>query len=299
MDIESMAAMSRRDLLVSAVAGGIALGTSATVSADSHLGSASTELGTGDTVAMYRKLRYRSDAGLVMWWLRGIKYGQVGSTLTALYANHVGTVMRVEPREDGGMDVTSLEITVPMLVNSSTPMREWTNPYTGEVLPVTVRPIGPTTVRYDDRGARDFPTELGGARLEVEAESLPPTVVGDRVFLSEHVRAKVFRPNRDGPYVVNDMSQFQGSLAQLSNPATVSADATVSFGEVTGWQRWMNMGDRPGGLTSRTVGAKVASIDEMPAVWRQAVATLMPDLAAELLADPNSVLDRPAAEFDR
>ena len=292
MDIERMAAISRRNLLVGAVAGGLTLTAAEPAGA---IGASALE----DPLQAYRKLRYRTDAGLVFWWLRGIKYGQVGTTLTALYTNHVGTVMRIQPRSDGGQDVTSLEVTLQSSVDDDTALREWTNPYTGETLPLSVRPVGPTTVSYDQDGARDFPTELGGARLEVEAESHAPTVVGDRVFLSEHIRARVFRPERETPFVVNDISQYQGSLSEVLDPAITGAGATVSFGEVTGWQRWMKMGDLAGNLTSRTVGAKVASYAEMPQAWRQAVEDLAPALAEQLSRDPSGALDQKAAEFDR
>lgn len=299
MEVDNWSAISRRELLVGAAAAGLAMGgTGAAHSANSA--SPQSELtDVPDALTLYRKLRYRTDTGLVFWWLRGIKYGQIGAELTPLYMNHVGTVMRIRPDDDGGMAVTSLEITLPTALDWKTLLDEWTNPYTGEVLPVSIRPVGPTTVQYDSRGAREFPTELGGARLEVSGQSEPPTIVGGEVFMSEIVRAKVFRPERKTPYMVNDISSYHGKLSELSDPAITSVRATVAFAEVTGWQNWMKMGDRDGTLTSRTVGSKVASYQEMPLVWRDAVANKLPELAAQLEADPDGVLDRKAAEFKR
>ncbi|MFT7287929.1 MAG: hypothetical protein ACI87W_002044 [Halieaceae bacterium] len=293
MDIERFAAISRRDLLVGSVAAGLMMGT-ATNSPGSRAASSAL-----DRVVLHRKLRFRTDAGLVFWWLRGIKYGQTDTTLTPLYSNHVGTIMRVEPRADGGMDVTSLEVTVPTQVDGDSPLREWTNPYTGETLAVTVRPVGPMKVSYSADGSRVFPAELGGARLETEAQSMAPVIVGDDAFFSELIRARVYRPGRDRPYVVNDISHYHGSLAELTDPDTVSASATVSFAEVTSWQNWMNMGAQPGTLTSRTVGAKASAYSDMPGIWRRAVAEMLPELSAQLEDDPASVLERAAAEFDR
>ena len=67
------------------------------------------------------------------------------------------------------------------------------------------------------------------------------------------------------------------------------------FAEVTGWQRWMNMGDRPGNLTSRLTGRKVRRYEDLPQRWREHLAAVAPKIAA----DPIAALDGPAARFDR
>ncbi len=298
MQADELSPLSRRNLLTGSAAAGLALVIGGVLRAESSLadGYAGEAI---DAELAHRKLRFRTDAGLLFWWLRGVKYGQVGATLTPLYTNNVGTVMRVVPADDGGFDVTSLEMTIPTAVDGSAPLREWLNPYTGETLETRIRPVGPTKVHYRADGSREFPTELGGSRLETEADSPAPVIVGDDVFISEWVRARVYRSGRDEPFVVNDMSHYHGSFAELTDPAVKSASATVSFGEVTSWQSWMQMGDRPGGLTSRTFGRKVADYESLPEVWRSAMAQLMPDLAEQLATDADAALDRPAATFER
>ena len=49
-----------------------------------------------DAGLMYRKMHFRSDDGLVFWWLQGVKYGQVGTTLTPLYTASIGTLQRAD-----------------------------------------------------------------------------------------------------------------------------------------------------------------------------------------------------------
>lgn len=248
-----------------------------------------------DSATMHRKLRFRTDEGLVFWWLQGVKYGQVGATLTPLYTNLIGTIQRVALTDDGGFDLTQLEMVILLDTDGDKPLSEWKNPYTGEVLPVSFQPVGPITVHYNADDSRELPTTLGGARLESTAEIFPPLIVNDDVFMSEVIRARVFRPEREYPFEVNDMSHYHGSLQELADPAVTVGSATVSFGEVTGWQNWMNMGSRDGGLTSRTVGRKVASFDMMPQKWRD----LLAEKAPEIAADPKAALEGPAAEFDR
>jgi hypothetical protein len=243
----------------------------------------------------YRKLRYRTDEGLVFWWLEGPKIGQVGATLTPLYTNHVGTIMRIRPRADGGFDVTSLEIVFMSDLASGAPLESWVNPYTGERLPARVRPVGPTTVSYAADNSRVLPTELGGSRLEASATTHAPIVTGDDVFLRDESVARVWSPGATRPFEVNDIAVYHGSLSNLGDPRTTSGDAIVFFAEVTSWQRWMNMGDRPGSLTSRLGGRKVARYEDMPAFWREQLARLAPEVAR----DPAGALDRPAAKFER
>lgn len=290
MEFDHVSALSRRELVTRS----LTMGGAALVSSVAGTASASTN-GKIDATTLHRKLRFRTDAGLVFWWLQGIKYGQVGTTLTPLYTNLVGTIQRVRPTDDGGFDMTMLEMVITLDVDGDKPLSEWTNPYTNEVRPVSFSPVGPTTVRYRADDSRVVPETLGGARLESEAQIHPPVIVGDDVFMSEVIRARVYRPEREQPFEVNDMSHYHGSLAELTDPDVTMGAAAVSFAEVTGWQSWMNMGDRPGNLTSRTFGRKVSSFDMMPEKWR----TLLAEKAPHIAADPAASLDMPAGEFVR
>lgn len=248
-----------------------------------------------DLALLYRKLVYRSDDGIVWWWLRGPKYGQVDATLTPLFTLNVGTIQRVKIRADGGFDLTSLETVFLTDIETDAPLSSWRNPYTNETLPVTMTPVGPTTIAYAADNSRVLPTELGGSRIEAMSVRHAPVIVNDNVFLRADDQARVFSPGRTTPFIVNDLTTYHGNLRELSDPALKMASATAFFAEVTGWQRWMKMGDRPGALTSRSSGAKVKSYEEMPALWRTMLETQAPAIAA----DPVAALDRPAARFDR
>jgi hypothetical protein len=296
----------RREWLKAAVgtAAGVALGT--VVDAAAAAGGPAVAAGASgagaldparaaDRIQIYRKLRYRSDDGLIWWWLQGPKYGQVGTTLTPLFTLVVGTLMRLRLRGDGGFDLTTLEMVFLADVATGARLTEWRNPYTGETLPVKFDPLGPSTVSYRPDNSRVLPSEIGGARLEATARSSEPLIVGDDVFVRDESTARVFSPGRTTPFEVNDISSYHGSLRELLDPKVTMGRATVSFAEVTGWQRWMNMGERPGNLTSRSTGAKVSDFAAMPANWRAMLAEVAPKLAA----DPVAALDGPAARFTR
>ncbi len=248
-----------------------------------------------DPILLLRKLKLRSDDGLLFWWLQGPKIGQVGSTLTPLYTSSVGTIQRVRVLEDGGLELTQLEMLFMLDLETGEPLEQWRNPYTGEVLPVAFNPVGPITLRYRADNTRVLPTELGGTPLEATATSHPPIIVGDDVFLRDESVARVFTAGRATPFEVNDIAVYHGSMRNLADPAVTMGEATVFFAEVTGWQRWMNMGDRPGNLTSRMAGRKCRSYADLPDGWRARLAEVSPQIAS----DPIGALDEAAGRFER
>ena len=250
---------------------------------------------TPDPLMLYRKLHLRTDDGLLFWWLQGPKIGQVGTTLTPLYTSSIGTVQRVRHREDGGFDVTQLELIIICDLQTGEPLTQWRNPYTEEMIPIRFAPVGPTVVRYRADNSRVLPTEIGGTPLQATAVMHAPVIVGDDVFQRDESVARVFTPGRATPFEVNDIAVYHGSLANLADPAVTVGEATVFFAEVTGWQRWMNMGDRPGNLTSRLTGRKVRRYTDLPLRWREQLAVVAPKIAA----DPIAALDGAAARFDR
>lgn len=285
--------LDRRDVLLGTALGALALpDTTPDAAAATRKGR---PLPAPDPVTLYRKLHLRSDDGLLFWWLQGPKIGQVGTTLTPLFTNLVGTIQRIRYLPDGGFELTQLEMVIAQDLETGEPLESWKNPYTGETLPVRVNPVGPTTTRYRADNSRVLPKEIGGTPIEATAMTHAPIIVGDDVFLRDESTARVFTPGRDKPFEVNDIAVYHGSLANLSDPKVKVGEATVFFAEVTGWQRWMNMGDRPGNLTSRLGGRKLSRYEDLPEAWRRRIAQIAPQIAA----DPIAALDKPAAKFDR
>jgi Protein of unknown function (DUF1838) len=284
-----MTILSRRNILHATVA-------AATVPIASAAMAALDPTNQQDVITMYRKLRYRMDDGVLFWWMFDTKIGQVGATLTPLYDMQVGSIMRVKTNADGSFAVTSLEDVFYTDIATGAYLRQWTNPYTGETVPVAHAPVGPTTIVYRPDGTPVLPKELGGSRLEGSSRVGPAVVVNDDVWVRGDSIAKVYSPDpARKPFEVNDLSIFQGSTKEISNPKVMMAAASVQSQQVTGWRTWMKMGDRPGSMTSRAVGRKVATYAEMPQRWRDLVAEVDPDIAA----DPIGALDKPANKFDR
>ncbi len=274
--------IDRRELLI-----GAALAAAA--------GPSLAATGRPDPRLLHHKLQFRSDDGILFWWLMGPKIGQVGTTLTPLFTNCVGTVQRVRHNPDGSFDLTQLETVIALDLETGEPLQEWKNPYTGEVLPIKLQLVGPATVRYRPDHTRVLPKEIGGTPLEATSITHPPMIVGDDVFIRDESVAKVSRPGASAPFVVNDIAVYHGSLANLTNPKVTVGDASVFFAEVTSWQGWMKMGDRPGNLTSRLSGRKLRRYEDLPDIFRRTMAQRSPEFAA----DPVAALDKPAHKFER
>jgi hypothetical protein len=286
-------AVDRRELLTGAALGTLVLPWAMSgVAAQS--GGAPAPAGV-DARQLFHKLHFRTDDGVIFWWLMGPKIGQVGTTLTPLYTSCVGTVQRLMHHADGSFDVTHLEMIVMLDLETGAPLEQWRNPYTGETVPARHNIVGPVTSRYRPDGSRVLPTEIGGTPLEASARTAAPIIVGDDVFIRDESVARVFTPGRKTPFEVNDIAVYHGSLQNLVDPAVKVGDATVFFAEVTSWQRWMKMDDAPGSLTSRLTGRKVRRFEDLPEVFRRKLAQMSPEIAA----DPIAALDRPAPKFDR
>jgi Protein of unknown function (DUF1838) len=125
-----MTSLSRRHTFALGAAAALAAGTSAHAALDPN--------NQNDVVTMYRKLRYRMDDGVLFWWMYDTKIGQVGATLTPLYDMQVGSIIRVKNNADGSFAVTSLEDVFYTDITTGAYLRQWTNPYTGETVPVVM-----------------------------------------------------------------------------------------------------------------------------------------------------------------
>ncbi len=245
---------------------------------------------------LYRKLRYRADEGLVFWWIKARKFGQVGTKIDPLFDMQVGSLVRIKNNADGGYDATSLELVFYTDLNTGAFLRDWKNPYTNEVLMMSHAPLGPTTTKHSPAGDPIRPTELGGSKLEATAVNLPPVIEGGDIWMKHESTATVFpRDGKAEPFRVNDWSTYHGAVKDVMDLKQPFVSSVVQFQEVTSWGRWMNMADKPGNSTATGMGRKVKSYAEMPDVWRKLVAEHDPDVAK----DPLAVLDRPTAKFER
>ncbi len=243
-----------------------------------------------------RRLRYASGDTPVYWWMVGTKYGVVEQRMTPLYDMYIATVARCRELADGAFEARSLEFVFNCAIGTEGRLLEqWTNPYTGETIPVNNVPVGPSRLEYSLAGVK-LPTELPGSRLDIERITGSARVQNGHVWMTDDSGAVVTAiEGGQRPFVVNDLATYDGLLSDLQDSRKPFVDAAVSFTALTGWQRWMKMGDRPGGLLSRASGRKERALDLLPKPFLSILAARFP----ELYRDPVGALDRPAFRFER
>jgi hypothetical protein len=253
---------------------------------------ATAALPAPDLQKAVRRLRFRTDEGLVFWWLRCSYYGDVNAALTPLYGMLFGSIQQVIDRADGGFDVLQLELGFRMEVDGKARMRAFHNPYTGETVPVQFTPVGPTRLHFSADVVPSVSSEFGGSKLEFTHFDEAPYVAGDTFFAPFRAASRVITPGKSDRHV-NDVAMFYGPASKALDPRVKAAPAWLNASDVGSWPRWMNMGDRPGSTVLRAVGGKAMRLRDMPPDWQ----AMVREFDASILANPAAALKRPQATY--
>ncbi|MGA1797212.1 DUF1838 family protein [Sphingomonas sp. 4RDLI-65] len=245
-----------------------------------------------DARKIIRKLRYRTDEGMVFWWIKGEYLADVDATLTPLYGMNFGGIQMVRQGQDGGFDVTQMELGFRTDLATGKRLGDFRNPLTGEMLVSPFNPIGPTTIHYSPDAIPTVPRNLGGSDIEFQPFPETPFEAQGNVFVQYRARSRV-RTAGFADRIVNDVSMIYGPSAQALDPRTTSVDAWVHSSDVTSFPRWLKMGDRPGTITLRGIGAKVLKIGDMPQDWL----AMLEAHDRTIIADPEAALRRPPVTY--
>jgi len=240
-----------------------------------------------DARQIIRKLRYRTDEGLVFWWIKGEYLADVNADPTPLYGMNFGALQSVKQRADGGFDVTQMELGFRTELSSGKRMKIFHNPLTGESMPAPFNPIGPTMVHYSRDAVPAVPRNLGGSQIDFQPIPEKPFVVQDTAFVQYRARSKVTTAGA-ADRTINDISMIYGPASQALDPNVTSVDAWLHSSDIASFPRWMKMGDRPGAVTLRGVGAKVKRITDMP----QDFLAMLEEYDASIIKDPEATLRR-------
>ncbi len=245
-----------------------------------------------DARQIVRKIRYRLDAGLIFWWIKGEYLADIDGELTPLYGMNFGSIQEVKPLPDGRFEIMQMELGFRTDLSTGKRLTSMKNPLTGETLPVAFNPIGPTRVEYSADSVPQVSRNLGGSEIDFQPQPERPVRMQDMVFVPFRARSRVRTPGFSDR-IINDISMIYGPAAQALDPQVMCVDAWVHSSDVTTFPRWMNMGDRHGSITLRGIGAKVMKIRDMP----QDFLALLEAHDASIIADPSAALRRPQAVY--
>lgn len=294
--MDEMMLMSRRLLLGGSIAIGaattfpaFAAGPQATVSAPGQMNIPDD---TAQRVRTIRRVRLRTDPGLVFWYFQGRNYAQQGATLTPLCDLKLGSIAMVEPNGDGTMDVTQYELGYRASPGSRTPAEKLLNPITDEMVDTPIAPVGPVRLHYDADNALRLQGDMGSSSLSFEHVPELFYQAGDNVAFLAQTRSRVTTPGKPDR-IVNDVTMFCSPASEALDPKVHCASAIAHGSDVTDFARWWKMPADVGTQALRSLGHKVERYAEMPEEWSAVLARVDPLMAT----DPLAGLKRKSAEY--
>ena len=211
------------------------------------------------------KLRGSLDDRMVMWWMKGVRYGVVKDELNPLFNMLVGSFSRYKEVPGQGYQVTMLELGYLTDLQTGEPLDEFRNPYTDKVVKVPEQRLGPHPVMLTSSGVE---IDSGGpfAAIDLKTRLGPVIVQGDDIWLREDSTAKVESDlPMMGKHIYNELVTYRGRLSDVNNPDLPAAPAAVQYQSVTSWREWFEAGGIPGHTTARAAGRKIFSVEDFPA----------------------------------
>lgn len=161
-----------------------------------------------------------------------------------------------EAKPDNQHEMRKYEVGYYTKIDSNEPLEFFDNPITGKRVPVHFFRLGPVPRLY---------TPEGVIVMGYNPNPLPLEVIGDRVFLATQSIETTADVTRGGaPQYVNSFMTYSALVADVVNPAVLSAAVHAQLANKNRWQHWMGMGDLPGHTVARGYGAKVSSLEALP-----------------------------------
>jgi len=191
--------------------------------------------------------------------------------LVPLYTMNNVAIKVCQPMSSGNTMITNYEAGVYCKFDTHEVLETWQNPVTGETLepwhfigqPLSVE-IGPDEV-------------ITGPGATLKPKPMAIEVVGDTVVMptmSGFSYPNPFSPaefpqDSSGPTMYWDSHYtYFAPLAAVADPEVLRAPAAIQFQNLVSFQPWIGMGTRPGRTWGRALGAKLRSLDEIPALAR-------------------------------
>jgi hypothetical protein len=191
--------------------------------------------------------------------------------LIPLYTMNNVAVKVCRPMPNGNTMITNYEAGVYCRFDTHEVLETWRNPVTDELLepwhfighPLSVE-IGPDEV-------------ITGAGATLKPKPMAIETIGDTVVMptmSGFAYPNPFTPaefpeDSSGPTMYWDSHYtYFAPLQSVADPAVLRAPATIQFQNLVSFQPWIGMGTRPGRTWGRALGAKLRSMDEIPAAAR-------------------------------
>jgi hypothetical protein len=201
----------------------------------------------------------------VPWWYDGTIYGMVGEDGPTPLLRFEGMELYwIRHLKDGEFELIGNTVTFFRDVETGAMIDVFKNPYTGEVNKVAAAVQGGGPGRgfnYSVRGIRPTPF------IDVMPEKqliMDWSFARDMVWLHNQT---AYPPGLPPPRAQRQTMFVP--LADFTDPEILALPTVFSSTVFMPWLKWMDMGEMPGHLVWHASGAKLRSIDELPAEYRK------------------------------
>ncbi len=233
----------------------------------------------GDVIAMNRKIACSTvDGEPITFYWHGYAFsrrqGEADRRLFRVEGMNVRACVEVEHPDYGtGYRLVSRELLLYLDPETNEILSTWDNPWTGETVDVIQVANDPVNSR-----APSFPN---GPRGPAEFRG---SIQGDDFWQTTTV--PLFYPNPlggdyeaeiGGTYHATEMFNFFGSVENLTDPETTTADVEVGWVRMSDWLPWMKMQGREGVIYFHTAGTKLESWDALPEFFKEEIAENYPE----------------------
>ncbi len=295
--------LSRRSSL-GLLVGAVAAGSAAAAKTPGPVG-ARLELPLGDPafrLEAYLRLRCRLDAQQTFTPYRGTIFGKPEAQVAVPLFDVEGfSWTRATQLESLRYRLDSVEAGYFLDRVTGQPLDRWTNPLNG--LETTVKhyrsyahiAVTPDALEPLTEGPRPAGTFLSATMGE-------PHILGDHLWMHEDLIVQFpSRPKASfsdpleyfGPSVTaTSLASWSAAVADVADRRLSFVPTTLAYQTLGSWRPFMRMGSAPGLISWRMFGAKVASLEEVPAALRERVLRDYPDFLTRDSADASP---RPAA----
>ena len=213
------------------------------------------------------------------WWYMGRIYAQVGEAAPKHILDLEGTeIYWARALEDSEYSISSRTLTFFKNPGSNEMLDEFTNPYTGETLPVSPNILGGRDgARYTNEGL-------------VFSEKIDPTGTMLRwnwewTASGRHVWLMASRGLAQMPQPWMEAFTMFCLADDFADPSIKSLRSSFSSTYFSPWLQWMGMKGQPGHLIWHSSGCKLNSVDEVSDGYRERAERLFP---GKLTANPDS-----------
>lgn len=249
----------------------------------------------------YVRLRASTDGRIAFGWLDALRYAVIDGEIFPLFRMLAFGVSRFRKVAADRYEAVMLEVAHYVDADSRELVESIVMPGTGRTVAVPKYRTGPKAVAFGVNIDESETVGAGIPRQQLQAfapvgdvrlqRSVSDPRIENGLFVVRHEEYGRVAPKDPAAARIfyREWTQWSGEAGPALDPKLTSVPHRLAYSALTSWRPWMQMGSIKGHTAENGRGAKMASLDELPADIRRLTEKLHPDV----LDNPERVLDSP------